>query len=576
MAQNAPPLSSSLYVGDLHPEVSEQNLFEIFNPVGPVSNIRVCRDSTTRRSLTYAYVNFHNVADGNNNIGYISERALDTLNNTLIRNKSCRIMWSQRDPSLRKSGVGNVFIKNLHKAIDHKALYDTFSAFGNILSCKVVTDENNLSKGFGFVHYENQESADKAIAKVNGMNINDQKVFVGPFKSSKERGQSAQLKFTNVYFKNLAEDFTEEELTKLLTPYGKITKLTVMSDEKGKSKGFGFCNFESADAAKNVVDNENGKMYHGKQIYAGRAQKKTEREAELKHTYETKYNGVNLYIKNIDDSIDNETLRQAFTEFGTITSSKIMKDDKNGTSKGFGFVCYTTPDEATRAVTKMNGLMFGNKPLYVALAQRKDIRRAQLEAQHQQKYKNGQLRQAPIAPVYQGGPVFFQPPTPINPQVVYHQQMLPRPPRTWTGAPVPQPQYPMNYGVRNQQRGPPRPNAPRGPATNGVRPEQPTQAAPAAAPVAVEQPQQTQPQQPVAEQPHPNLQTLNSLPREQQHSYLGEYLYPLIHNYQPELAGKITGMLLDSLQPDVLITLTQRDDLLQDNIKEALDVLKSN
>ena len=79
-----------------------------------------------------------------------------------------------------------------------------------------------------------------------------------------------------------------------------------------------------------AVTDFNGKDMGGKTLYCGRAQKKAERQAELKEKFEkikleriNRYQGVNLYVKNLDDGVDDERLRKEFSQFGTITSAKV-------------------------------------------------------------------------------------------------------------------------------------------------------------------------------------------------------------------------------------------------------------
>jgi polyadenylate-binding protein len=343
-------VTTSLYVGDLDQSVTDPQLYDLFNQMGQVVSVRVCRDLTTRRSLGYGYVNYSNPQD--------AARALELLNFSSLNGRPIRVMYSHRDPSIRKSGAGNIFIKNLDKGIDHKALHETFSAFGNILSCKVATDPTGQSKGYGFVQFDTEEAAQKAIEKLNGMLLNDKQVFVGPFLRKQEReGSSDKSKFNNVFVKNLSESTNEDDLNRIFGEFGEITSVVVMRDADGKSRCFGFVNFENVEDAMRAVEALNGKKIDDKEWYVGKAQKKSEREVELKVKFEQsmkeasdKYQGANLYVKNLDDTVSDEKLKELFSQFGTITSCKVMRDP-NGVSRGSGFVAFSTPEEASRAVS---------------------------------------------------------------------------------------------------------------------------------------------------------------------------------------------------------------------------------
>jgi polyadenylate-binding protein len=167
---------------DLDRDVTEAQLFSTFSPFGTVTSMRICRDAITRKSLGYAYVNFASLGDAAN--------AMRELNYTKLRERPLRIMWVQRDPSLRRSAQGNVFVKNLDPAVDSRVLSENFSLFGSVVSCRVVVDEAGKSKGYGFVQFDSDDAARRAIEELNGAPIAGRTVYVGPFKRREARSAS--------------------------------------------------------------------------------------------------------------------------------------------------------------------------------------------------------------------------------------------------------------------------------------------------------------------------------------------------------------------------------------------------
>ncbi|XP_039070052.1 polyadenylate-binding protein 7-like [Hibiscus syriacus] len=447
--------------------------------------------------------------------------------------------------------------------------------------------------------------------------------FVGKFVKNCDRIlPSPDVKYKNLYVKNLDPDVTEEIKQEKFSEFGKIASLAVARDENGASRGFGFANFECPDDAKRAMESMNGSKLGSKVLHVARAQKKEEREQILRNQYEEqrkeqimKYKASNVYVKNIDEDVTDDELRDLFSQCGTITSAKLMRDDK-GTNKGLGFVCFSAPEEAAKAVGMFHGYIFHRKPLYVAIAQRKEDRQAQLQL----RYEQCMARLAgPSTTILPGGypQLYYISPTRVVSQIPLRPGMMYQPLSFWPGwrgngfapsaRPVFQPSLPMfptapmqTRAKRARMNGPSLMQGSPHPVTYVPHSQQLTQT--------VNSLEDQSNQQWTGQGKYvPNgrarevnkgsdaapggsnsvlvftqgSEMLSSMlaaaSPEQQKTILGERIYPLVHKHQlisiPDLVQKVTGMLLEMDNSELLLLLESPESLAA-KVEEAVEVLK--
>jgi len=188
----------------------------------------------------------------------------------------------------------NLFIRKIPKKTKKDDLLDKdfssaelekyYSKFGKIISCKVSLAENHDSRGYGFVCFENPESASEAL-KYTQESENLISVKFQP----KNRGDQRKL-FNNIYVKNLPTDVTDEDIKKLFGPYGNISSLYKGTSTKDPNQKFYFICFTSPDnnsqeygprCAAKAVEELNGKEYKGQNLHVVPALKREDRKKEL-------------------------------------------------------------------------------------------------------------------------------------------------------------------------------------------------------------------------------------------------------------------------------------------------------
>jgi len=283
-------------------------------------------------------------------------------------------------------------------------------------------------------------------------------------------------------------------------------------------------------------------------------------------------------------------LKREFSAFGEVKSCKIPLDEK-GISKGFGFLCFSTPDEAQKAIIGLNSkiLQGQKKPLFVALHESKEVRKQKLAHRHNlamTKNIRG-VQQQMYSP--QGQAMFY----PNGAGYSYPQQVLPMQQRGWPGPQQFQPMPPNNYIGMMGRTGGARSGANTGNVTGtgtggntgGANPGSGRQQQQPLGPGSNRQQGaggnrggrgQQQMMGAMDGSLHDfTLAQLQQFPPEQQKLLLGERLYPLIVPSHGALAGKITGMFLDSgWTTEELLSLIHDEHKLQQKISNAIEVLQ--
>ena len=83
----------------------------------------------------------------------------------------------------------------------------------------------------------------------------------------------------------------------------------------------------------------------------------------------------NIFVSNLSFRINDEDLKQAFADYGAVTSAKVIKDNFSGRSRGFGFVEMTNDEEAAKAIEELNNAEFDGKVMTVSEARPKTDRK---------------------------------------------------------------------------------------------------------------------------------------------------------------------------------------------------------
>ncbi|MCJ1314125.1 RNA recognition motif-containing protein [Agyrium rufum] len=337
--------SRSLFVHSLAPTTTTESLTEYFSQSYPLKHATVVVDASTKESRGFGFVTFVDADD--------AQRARTEFNGKLLDGRKIKVDIAerrQREQASTQDGIvvdatnaqasrkrkrqdeqrpPKLIVRNLPWSIrTPEQLGALFRSYGKIKLARLPPTKPGLSSGFGFVVLRGRKNAEKALAEVNGKEI-DGRTLAVDWAVDKE------------VWENLRKQEDDQNA-------GPMEHDSVKSEDE---EADGLVDFEAiphSDAENAGVSEDDSEGENRVQNALEDEDKYDESGDEDTKPSDTQSQDLTttLFVRNLPFSCTDETLMEHFQAMGAVRYARVVEDPSTGRPRGTGFVCFFNPDEA--------------------------------------------------------------------------------------------------------------------------------------------------------------------------------------------------------------------------------------
>ena len=323
-----------LFVRSLAKEVTTESLTEFFSDSYPIKNALVVLDKDTKESKGYGFVTFADVED--------AQRALEELNGTNLQGKKIRLesaesrhredgaeskgqrLKAEREAAKKENQTPKLIVRNLPWSIKKpEDLEKHFRSFGKTHFINLPKKPNGELRGFAFVAMRGKKNAERALAELNGRDIDGRPIAVD-WAVDKEAWQTLQ---------KTEQEGDDAEGT------NDVAMKDADSDAKSSEE---LSDDESEDDSEDDEDDSNTDYDEDDEELSELDEDEDEEDEEEQKPQRPNYV---LFIRNLPFTIDDDSLKEHFKQFGAIRYARVVYDRDTERPKGTGFVAFFNEEE---------------------------------------------------------------------------------------------------------------------------------------------------------------------------------------------------------------------------------------